>query len=499
MNSKWASLLALGFVVVGCASAQIRKVPKRSDYDAQTWERERKQQYADSLCGLRFYRSRPYVNVYKPFPLESDVVLVDGVVSADGKWVQLTPNGASRKIVGDLCLLGACTPSGNLPASAVLATGSASVSKSERDVMLAQGATASGTGGGATLRAQGATDAADPTLVAPGELDRIAPHATAEDRPSGTSTLRLSTDLDAVAQTKLRDYFDIQYLPDFEEEYVVDPRANLGEVNVTLTQGPGGVLMAMGMQVDNSAITRPLVDAYTELVKQGAEVAKTALGKAGGLKAQGATAGDQSLGTLPGTQVTLRVHVVKMASPGLYPILKDSEMLENRHCVRELGHCMCPRCSAANAHVQAIVVPTYPYTRIAYQYFTTVVVEHLLDTSPAAPKLSLGAQGKAGDATTKGVSNAELLAKIDAQLKGETSGNCLLDMKPVEVVLRDPSTGPLESITRLSIRVVRRDMASVPPADAAACAAAVKDFIVAHLDDLRLSALAADSLTVIAQ
>lgn len=226
MNSKWASLLALGFVVVGCASAQIRKVPKRSDYDAQTWERERKQQYADSLCGLRFYRSRPYVNVYKPFPLESDVVLVDGVVSADGKWVQLTPNGASRKIVGDLCLLGACTPSGNLPASAVLATGSASVSKSERDVMLAQGATASGTGGGATLRAQGATDAADPTLVAPGELDRIAPHATAEDRPSGTSTLRLSTDLDAVAQTKLRDYFDIQYLPDFEEEYVVEPHGH---------------------------------------------------------------------------------------------------------------------------------------------------------------------------------------------------------------------------------------------------------------------------------
>ena len=63
MPSKRIGILTLAFLGAGCASAEIRKVPKRSDYDAKKWESERKQQYADSLRGLRFYRSRPYVNV----------------------------------------------------------------------------------------------------------------------------------------------------------------------------------------------------------------------------------------------------------------------------------------------------------------------------------------------------------------------------------------------------------------------------------------------------
>ena len=40
--------------------------------------------------------------------------------------------------------------------------------------------------------------------------------------------------------------------------------------------------------------------------------------------------------------MTLRVHVLKYASPGIYPVLKASEVLENRRCNRNL--CRDPNC-----------------------------------------------------------------------------------------------------------------------------------------------------------
>lgn len=468
MRSVQFSALVALVLCVGCADASIRKVPKRSDYPEWTVEQQRQ---VDSMKGLRFYRSRPYVVVHKPFPLASEVMLIDARVDPTGKYTQIMP-GCSKELSGKLKHWGITDDRNRVCDRAVIKRKSGA----SPTAPAANPANAAAPTDDPNNPDPYPEDANPPptgtpgTVISPGALDKIQPHDKAEDRPTGTATVRLSTDVDATPEHRLRDYFDLVYLPDFEEEYVVDPRANLGDVNVHLTQGPGGVLMAMGMQIDNSAITRPLVDAYSELIKQGTEIAKSALGKAAGLPSKSAAppnfAPDAEVVAAPGTSVTLRVHVVKMAAPGLYPILKDSELLDSRDCLRRLGYCNDGKCPTGICDPSdRIVVPVPPYTRIAYQYFTTVVVEELFDPPPtvrgfAVPPLGEPAAPSAPPAAPAAPAAPEAAGSVDndtiCRLLTFHLGEAMraicgpaLEVSAIEV--RSPVVGAVASIEELTV------------------------------------------------
>jgi hypothetical protein len=388
----WAVLL-LCALAAGCAQATIRKVPNRADYEQWT---DAEQKHADSMCGLRVYGSRPYVVVHQSFPLPpSKSYLVDGVVSADGKFVKLDPV-ASR--------LGT-------RACAELAADLHHFSSGE---MYELPLTALWKSQGSTATKGGAPKAEGGTITAPALLDAPV-HAKAEDRPTGTATLALQTELEAWATKKLGERFEVVYLPDFEEQYVIDPQANLGSARVSVTQGPGGQMLAMGMQVDNSAVTRPLVDAYTKAVEAVGTRLTSVLGTdpADSVvtpKAEGADVGEVK--EVSGHPITVRVHVLTMASPGVYPVLKASEVVDSRNCLRELTRCLkckgdrvpCSNCRDRWANCSdpgcsgcpdICMLPCgYPGSRIAYQTFRTILVEHLI-SSPAAAKLVGLAEGGA--------------------------------------------------------------------------------------------------------
>lgn len=364
-------------ICIGCADASIRKVPKRSDYTE--WS-DKKQAEVDGMRGLRVYRARAYVVVKKPFPVSSESMLVDGVISADGRSVRLTPKSC-RDLGNGLRHWGVGTVSdSDLPTSAILPKKPDAAPPSPGD------------GGGVAFGPARSTQQDDPAMgpagraaagvVTPGELDQIQTPKDA-DAPTGTATLRLSTDLSAASTQVLSDSLDVTYLPDYEEEYVIDPRANLGDVNLTITQGPGGVLLAMGMRVDNRAITRPLVDVYSKAIAKAGERVVGALGDAMTFGAGRTYANDVESQSLKGQSVTLRVTYVKMASEGIYPILKDSELLECRNCGRVMGKCVCGKYCALKDASDTEIMPVYPGTRVAYQFHRVVVVEPF-GAAPAA-------------------------------------------------------------------------------------------------------------------
>src|SRR5262245_16733348 len=164
--------------------------------------------------------------------------------------------------------------------------------------------------------------------------------ARGPDTARGLSNLRLTTDLQAIGYKDLQDYFGVIYLPDFEEEYVIESTAGLGNSDVSVGKGPGEDLLSLGVSLDNSAIVGPILDAYSSLLTSGVGKLKTAMGlpTTEGIAVPEAHAAADTEVLKAGAHVTFRVHVVSMANPGMYPILKASEMLDRRgqvHHVRD--------------------------------------------------------------------------------------------------------------------------------------------------------------------
>gem|GEM_PF-4651362 len=256
----------------------------------------------------------------------------------------------------------------------------------------------------------------------------------------------MSTDLDALGRFRLQDYFELVYLPDFEEQYVIDPRANLGSLDLQLTRGPGGELLALGMQVDNRAVTGPIVDAWEKLVQAGVSAGTSAMGFPREQVVSPPTPAHSlladRLAPQAQTSVTLRVHVVRMASPGLYPILKASEVVRGRQR-------SCPESArAAETHV----LPVYPYSRVAYQVHDTIVVEHLVPaaSSPATTARRRAFASAASAATPPtAFTDVQLTEWLAARLSAAGALRCMR----IASVRRSPPAAPRSGIESLEIRI----------------------------------------------
>jgi hypothetical protein len=170
-----------------------------------------------------------------------------------------------------------------------------------------------------------------------------------------------------VPVTPLRRYFDIVWLPDFEEKYVLRTKAGLGNASVTMVTGQGWRLEGLEASLDNSALNDQIfgiIDSATEILSQAAKlklgIVAPETGAEGG--PEGGPEGEENIPEkLAGTRVTAKVSIVRLASPGLYPVLKPAEVKEAKPLP----------CDEADR----ILVPIYPYTNIAFNTYQTMVVE----------------------------------------------------------------------------------------------------------------------------
>lgn len=365
--ARLAPIILLLFAA-SCATVKIRKIGK----DGEVVGPE----------GMRFYMPRPYVAVNEPFIVSGEAYLVGGEITPDGKYVLINyvkqqTDGTNNRFASRF--LGTMTR--RIPVTSVIA---ADGGREERpgEQALGEGAVGKqqeGNGDGETERGED-------------EPEKSASKDPIQEK-SGTLSLKVANDNSAYAVTPMKRYFDIVWLPDFEEQYVVQGKAGLGNASIAMQIGQGWSLQGIEASVDNSA----LVERIFKLIDQGTEIL-SALGRAQlGLPPVAMGGGEQGAGETPppdatkfsgGTPLTVKVTFVRIAAPGLYPILKPEEMAKIP--------------GDPKLFEGRILVPVAPMTNIAFNTYEAVVVEAALANGDSALRLHQYIDLRSGGATGTG-------------------------------------------------------------------------------------------------
>jgi hypothetical protein len=185
---------------------------------------------------------------------------------------------------------------------------------------------------------------------------------TAEgDKPKTEALLETSGDPTTSPLLDLHNkYFDIVYLPDFDEQYAVDVSAGLGRAGAKLGLENGWMVEKASVDVNNEQLgklifgtSQKLVDTGLDLLKGYLEPASLVAGATGGFAQQGEDRDQRK-------RVLVRLRFLDVALPGLYPVLKPSETRDDN------------RRRGAPSWIQ---VPYPPYTVVAYNVHRLVAVE----------------------------------------------------------------------------------------------------------------------------
>ena len=291
-----------------------------------------------TATGIRYFESRPFVVVNKPFPLASETALVDARISADGKTILISSELKE--------------PFLHFAEDGALSAASTLILQSDEPV----GADAQGSAGDSDDDSNGKPSI--PTV--PDDA-----HSTAGEK-TGTSSLTLTTDNTGMPIFALNEYLSMNYLPDFEREFVINTEARFGNKDIEMVRGPGGVLLGLNAEVDNSAILGPLMGAYGEVISAGTSALLAAIspGGAAAALAQGAAVVEQVPPELRDQRMTLRLHLVKFATVGIYPVVKPSEI------------------EAYTAVACTDVLQPLVGYQIPYRYFKLLIAEPLIVDDP---------------------------------------------------------------------------------------------------------------------
>lgn len=232
--------LAAAALLAGCSSVAIYKVDPATGKVIE-----------GAAEGARYYLPRPYVSVYEPFIVASEVFLARGQMTPDGNYVLLAqvPAGLDG-IVHPLLQKGGRQGMGTLAIDATQVR-----ARGEADTGGPQGASA----------ARSALAAAAPAAKDDGAAKDGAATAPAEAGKSaggGLFKYEVKNDNAAFAVTPQPRYFNILWLPDFDEQYVLMAKPGLGNATAALTLGQGWNLQGVNVVVDNSALVKPLLDSY---------------------------------------------------------------------------------------------------------------------------------------------------------------------------------------------------------------------------------------------
>lgn len=416
------SVIGTSAMLVGCASVSIRKVPTPTQYIYWSDEMQRE---ADKMEGLRFYLPRPFINVFESFPVRTDIFFAHGLVSADGKYVRLL------KISKDSAFHDYIAAS-----EEIKIPGEYLIDIQDLERYRTEGL---GVAKDAAEAIAGAPQTEPPTEELAGAGRQGEPVDVAPQPPSRTGRTEQSVTNDnmAFAYQPLRGNFDIVYLPDFEEQYVVSGVANLGNVQFSVNLGQGWSLQGFNALVDNRALNERIFD----LIDTSISAAKAGASGLLGVPLPGVldlpsgttfrTEGDtgERVARVPGSYVTMKIVVVHYASRGIYPVIKPRELQERAKTLtrqasffanlwepvpRMIGaseldpNTVTDAQKSATDESRTFTVPRYPYQYVSFNTFRYAAIELLKTENTPFGELydRTGTKGDPGDARQGELSEA---------------------------------------------------------------------------------------------
>ena len=326
-------LFVFALFACGCAEVRVNKVPNSSHY--QSWSNEQ-QSKADGIEGFRFYLQRGYLSVRKPFPVSAESYLVNGTVSPDGRHILL---GATtddlRGTIKSVYLSEDQIPSAVVVPDRRPEEGPQSDTSPEKNASDENAPTSASSG---PVSPEG-------PVVASGKTSIEAENPSGSDGnlpTTGQGSVVITTDSSKLPILPVNEYFDIVFLPDYEEQYSVTVSPGLGNATASLNYGPGDTLVGFNGSVDNSRINNFIFEQLRFLSETAQGLGLSALGLpplasneigdlASSLNPAEGEAGPQSgsgadMQLIPGARVTLRVTIVDFATVGLHPIPKAREI-----------------------------------------------------------------------------------------------------------------------------------------------------------------------------
>jgi len=308
-RKKWCTALPCVLALAGCAKLEYTKVPTPTQYSNWTDEDQRK---ADAMTGVRYYLPRPFLHLKESVPVAQRVAFISFHLDPnEGVYVlDMPPNPPTwlaRVVPGRISITQAL--------AATLAT----------------------------TRIEGARQQAG----TPGEEEE--PQGV--EAPMPPSTLKASTGFvnQSDPVTGLSDKMDVVYLPDFEEQYVIRAETGLGKAEIETRLRNGWAAEVFSQDLDNSQVVPYVIKQVEQASKAAAGIATTWMPLAVGLPPGTSPATLLELGGIQpgdaarmqagavrdaasiaedvlGQVLLLKIAEVRIAQPGVYPILKPREI-----------------------------------------------------------------------------------------------------------------------------------------------------------------------------
>ncbi len=325
---------------------EYHKVPTPTQYS--TWT-DADQQKADAMVGPRYYLPRPFLVLKQPLPVAERSAFVSFVYNAKtGVYDLETPADS---------WVAAIAPKSISPAAA-LAIQVAGPPKLNNSPVAPQGAPAGDKGAGGT-GGNGTGGNGTPTggngtggngtggNGTGGNGTATGGNGTGGNGTPPPSTLQVRDGFINATDpiTRLTAQFDVAYFPDFEEQFVAVVNPGLGKADMDMQMRNGWAIEVFGGSVDNSNLIPYLIKQVSDASAAALNIATTwglmavpggqavvaAKGIGNFVKLEGAPTGnltaDQVKATL-GELLVFKIAEVKIAQPGIYPILKPREVLD---------------------------------------------------------------------------------------------------------------------------------------------------------------------------
>ncbi len=320
-------------------------------------------------AGIPFYMQRPYMALKREIPVAGDAGYIAGQVKGDVVHILNAPQELLEFLGGD-------------PYVPLASIGLDDGLQRERD----------------DLKPPVVSDPNKPNK--PDSNDKST-EAT-ESKSAGaltTATGDVSWDSTVPQALPVSMLYDIVYLPDLDEKYVVSAEGGLGQAELGAAMGPGSTLNKFSMSVDNTEMGKLVADTINKFSDVAVQAATKGLGTGTSGAEDGVGEGTSAAeaGFRENQFISMRYAYVIYATPGLYPILKNTEY-QNERLEMPRG---VPQGSRRKADDDFYVLKArYPHTRISFNVRRVLRLSTRSDGSQ--PNGNGGNNGHASVANTSG-------------------------------------------------------------------------------------------------
>jgi hypothetical protein len=282
-----AVVLALG-AAAACGGFTVTKVP--SDKTK-----------AEETKGIRYYMPWPYLAVTKEFPVDTATCFVTGTIVSNGQYINLDPT--TTKFLNE----GGPQPA-QIPTASLTTQGAQLQAGMER--LNKAGATPGGgkKGGGGGDGGTGDTDGGSKEGGADDNKD-----GGGIEGGGGSSDVSI-TGGTGTQPIQLSDSLSMVYLPNEQEQYAVELSGASQSAQIQLTGG--WMAEAFNVKIDNTEVFKLVESAVNAVVPTIVKLIPGLQAGVTSLESGGASA----------VPVTVKVHTVRYAVPGLYPLLHANEL-----------------------------------------------------------------------------------------------------------------------------------------------------------------------------